>query len=281
MLNTCMTYLKYSDFPDRQQVINKIVERTRDKLISSLPLARLEFLEYPHHKTAICILSKVANPDVVVIYTYGGLIPHHFHYTPAGKIADKTHEAPQFTWEWIEHWLNQNVAIAIFDVPDYFIATAQRLAWVNSFYRMSSDRTREAKQTIDLLSDQFPESKITWFGISYGALDAAMISLEDTKLYKIISASGTWHVIPDRDAYNQGGRLDWYDVASAKTPVLIVMHEKEVFDHARDQMTKTESLLVTNNVSVADGHFFRCRQNAVVTAMCDWYRDKPIPKIIL
>lgn len=275
-----MTYLRHSEYPDRQRVISKMYEKHRDKMLSSCAIARLEFLEYPNHKTAICILSRVPNPDVVVAYTYGGLTPHHFKYDNKGKITDNTLKFHQFTWEWIDHWLEQGVAIAIFDVPDYFVVFNTGYGWVSSFYRTSNDRRREAKQMLELLKEQFPESKLCWFGISYGALDAAMISLEETPLHKIVSASGTWHRLEDRDEYQQGGRLDWYDVSNSKTPVLIVMHEKEVFDHARTQMTKTESLLVTNDVSADDGHFFRGRQSRVVTALCDWYRDKPIPKVI-
>lgn len=255
-------------------------EQHRNKIINSCKIAKLEFLEYPNHKTAVCILSRVENPDTVVAYTYGGLTPHHFQYNNQGKIVDNTLKFHQFTWEWIKYWLEQGVAVAIFDVPDYFTIYNTGYSWVSSFYRLSKDRLREAKQMIDMLSEQFPDAKLNWFGISYGALEAAMISLEDTKLHKIASASGTWHTIPDCDEYQQGARLDWYDVEQAKKPVLIIMHEKEVLDHVRLQMTKTDSLLVTNDVSEADGHFFRGKQKEVVATICNWFRDKPIPKVI-
>lgn len=264
----------------QHRVLTKIYERNRNNIIKSCKIAKLEFLKYPNHKTAICILSRVENPDVVVAYTYGGLTPHHFQYNTQGQIVDNTLKFHQFTWEWMEHWLNQGVAVAIFDVPDYFTIPDSTISWVSSFYRLSDDRRREAKQMLDLLSEQFPDAKLNWFGLSYGALDAAMISTENTQLHKIVSASGTWHRIADVDEFHQGGRLDWYDVTKATKPVLIVMHEKEVFDHARDQMSKTDSILVTNDVNAADGHFFRQRQDLVVAAICDWYRDKPIPKEI-
>lgn len=266
--------------PDRRQIIGKLSKRNMDKVIKSCTIAKLEFIQRPHHKTAICILSRVTDPDIVVAYTYGGLHPHHFHYNNQGDILDKTPHSLQFTWEWIDKWLDQGVAIAIFDVPDYFVIPDSDISWVSSFYRLSEDRKQEAKQMLNIVSAQFPSAKLNWFGISYGALDAAMISLEDTQLHKIVSASGTWHRLPGVDEYHQGGRLDWYDVERSTKPVLIVMHEKEVFDYAREQMAKTQSLLVTNDVSTDDGHFFRERQPQVVQAICDWLRDKPIPKVI-
>jgi alpha/beta superfamily hydrolase len=178
----------------------------------------------------------------------------------------------------MDKWLDQNVAVVIIDVPDYF--TAHGYPWVSSFYRLSSDRVRESKHCIELAEKRFPGASVNWVGLSYGALDAAMISLEDTNLKKIISASGTWYEKPDIDSHHQGARLTWYDVGKSTKPVLIVMHEKEVRDYVALQMSKTESITVTNDVSEDDGHFFRQRQVEVITAMCDWLRDKPVPKII-
>lgn len=266
-------------YPDRQELLNRVYHKQRSRALSNLAIAELAFLEYPNHKTAICTLSKTSTPDVVVVYTYGGLTPHHFYYQEDGTITDKTFPPyQQFTWEWIHHWLDNNVAVAILDVPDYF--TANGIGWVSSFYRMSADRRRESLQAIDLLANKFPNAKLTWFGISYGVGDAVNISLVDSRLYKIAMASGCWHVLNNLDVFHQGQRLDGYDVTDSKTPVLIIQHEKEVWEKAQDQMSKTESLLVTNNVSEDDGHFFRKRQQEVVTAICDWFRDKPIPKII-
>jgi hypothetical protein len=266
-------------YPDRHKVLTRIYERKRARILSSnLAICDLEHLTYPNHRTGICILSRVPNPDVVVAYTYGGHIPHHFYKQDDGTISDTTGEHHQFTWEWIEHWLDQNVAVAIFDVPDYFLAFGK--GWVSSFYRLSPDRVREAHQMLALLETRFPDSTLCWFGVSYGALEAAAISLEETNLHKIASSSGTWYTKPDIDLYHQGARLDWYTVADSKTPVLIVMHEKEVREKAQEQMQLTESLLVTNDVSEDDGHFFRERQAEVVAAICNWFRDKPIPKII-
>ena len=264
----------------RRQIIGKINKRSVDKIINSCAIARLEFIQRPHHKTAVCILSRVANPDTVVVYTYGGLNPHHFKYNNQGEIIDNTINFPQFTWEWMELWLDQGVAVAIFDVPDYFVIPLYNISWVSSFYRLTNDRGNEAIQLLDMLVAQFPSAKINWFGISYGALDAAMIGDRDSPLYKIVSASATWNRNTEFDEYHQGARLNHYDVTTSKKPVLIIMHEKEVCSHARDQMTKTDSLLVTNDVSAEDGHFFRGRQSQVVQAICDWFRDKPIPKVI-
>jgi hypothetical protein len=268
--------------PDREAVLLKIYERQRSAVLTKAKICELEFLEYPNHKTAVCILSRVENPDVVVVYAYGGLVPHHFYKTENGTVSDSTGPGTsmnrQFTWEWLDLWLDQNVAIAILDVPDYF--NAHGYPWVSSFYRLSKDRVRESKQCIELVKQRFPEASVNWFGLSYGALDSAMISLEHTDLKKIISASGTWYERPDIDLHHQGARLTWYDVEKSTKPVLIVMHEKEVHNYVKTQMSKTESITVTNDVSEEDGHFFRQRQVEVITAMCNWLRDKPIPKII-
>jgi hypothetical protein len=273
MLNTSMPY------PDRQELLHRVYTKQKARSLSGLQISEIEFLKYPKHQTSVCILSRVADPDTVVIYTYGGLTPHFFYYNADGTIADKTGDGIyQFTWEWMHYWLDQNVAVAIFDVPDYFVAYGK--GWVGSFYRESLDRRREALQVIDILSNKFPNATLNWFGISYGAIDVANISLIETKLHKIVSASGTWHVLDGVDKHHQGARLDNYDVTDSKTPMLIVMHEKEVWEKAQEQMSKTDSILVTNNVSAEDGHYFRKRQKEVITAICDWFRDKPIPKII-
>lgn len=267
-------------YPDRQQILKKIYTRKRDSILlgDDLAIRQLEYIERPHHKTAYVTLCRVPDPDAAVIYTYGGATPHHFHFDKNGNIKDHTDRYHQFTWEWMHHWLDQNVAVIIFDVPDYF--KAYEHPWVSSFYRASDDRLNESLQLIDLVEQKFPTATINWFGISYGAQDAANISLHKTKLHKIVSASATWHVLKDIDKYHQGARLDWYDVTKSTCPVLIVMHEKEVFKKAQEEMLKTQSILVTNSVSADAGHFFSKKEAEVITAMCDWYRDKPIPSLI-
>jgi len=266
-------------YPDRYEITQRIYAKKRDRVLSAdYAIKELDYLEYPRHKTAILTLSRVADPDVVVIYTYGGLVPHLFYKDSRGQITDHTGLHQQFTYDWINDWLDNNVAVAIFDMPSYFFANGH--PWASSFYRTSPDRLREARQTIDLMSQRYPAARIVWAGMSYGCQEAAMISLEDTQLYKIASISGTWHVLPNYDAYQQGTRLDWYSVEQARTPILIAMHEKEVFEKAREEMQKTDSILVTNDVSADDGHFFKHREKEVVTAICDWFRDQPIPKII-
>lgn len=270
-------------YPDRQNIINKLYERNKNRVLESqksFAINRLEFLKFPEHSTALYIISRVPNPDTVVLYTYGGLSPHHFYMDHmTNMVQDQTTgKNSQFTWEWIDHWLDQNVAIAIFDFPTYFIAN--HVGWVSSFYRLTDDRRRESLIALDLLANMFPTATLNWFGISYGALDAANISQVESPLRKIISSSATWHLVPGFDSYHQGGRLNDYDVSMSKKPVLVVMHEKEVQEHAQAQMNKTDSILVTNDVSKDDGHFFRGRQKEVVTAMCDWLRDRLIPPII-
>jgi hypothetical protein len=266
-------------YPDRQEILNKLYLRKRDNiLLGNLAIKQLEFIERNAHKTAYLTLSRVPDPDVVVIYTYGGTTPHHFYFTNAGKISDKTVKHHQFTWDWIDKWLDQGVAVVIFDVPSYFMAYEN--PWVTSFYRASEDRLTESFQLIDIVEQKFSNASINWFGISYGAQDAANISLHPSKLRKIVSASATWHVINGVDKFQQGARLDWYNVADSKCPVLIVMHEKEVFRKAQEEMLKTDSILVANFVPASEGHFFAKKETEVVQAICDWYRDKPIPKII-
>jgi hypothetical protein len=267
------------NYPDREELLNKIYQRKREKFFNSdFAICELNYLEYPHHKTAYVTVSKVHDPDIVVIYSYGGLVPHLFYKTDDGKITDKTGYNKQFTYEWIDYWLDQNVAVVILDMPDYFIANGH--PWANSFYRQSKDRLRETKHIVERITSEYPQSKICWAGLSYGAQEAAFISLEHTTLHKIASISGTWHVIPDVDEFCQGTRLDWYNVTDSNVPVLIVMHKKEVWEKAHEQMQLTDSILVTNDVSEEDGHFFRGRQQEVIKAICDWFRDKPVPKII-
>lgn len=266
-------------YPNRQEILDKLYLRNRNNiLLGDLAIKQLEFIERNAHKTAYLTISRVSDPDVAVIYTYGGVTPHHFHFDSNGQISDKTANHHQFTWDWIDKWLDQGVAVVIFDVPDYFMAYEN--PWVTSFYRTSEDRLAESFQLIDLVEAKFPNASINWFGISYGAQDAANISLHPSKVRKIVSASATWHVLNNVDKFQQGARLDWYDVNQSKCPVLIVMHEKEVFQKAQEEMLKTDSILVANFVSANEGHFFAKKEKEVVQAICDWYRGKPIPKII-
>jgi hypothetical protein len=266
-------------YPKREEVFRKWYLRRRDSILNTdRAICELDHLTYPNHTTAYLTLSNAPDPDVVVIYTYGGLTAHHFYKKDDGTIADNTETYHQFTYEWVEKWLANDVAFVVFDAPDYFVANGH--PFISSFYRRSPDRVRESKQLIDVLSAKFPNSKIVWAGLSYGAQEAAAISLEDTQLHKVANLSATWHVLADTDEFHQGARLDWYNVTDSKIPVLVVMHEKEVWDKAREQMQLTDSILVTNDVSADDGHFFRERQAEVIKAICDWFRDKPVPKII-
>ena len=268
-------------YPDKEEIRRRYYIKKREKFFSrDFAICDLDHLVYPHHKTPYLTLSNVADPDVVVIYTYGGLVPHHFYETPDGKISDKTGHHRQFTYHWIDEWLSQNVAMVIFDMPDYLVANGH--PWANSFYRKTEDRIRESKQLVDVIAEKYPNSKIVWAGISYGAQEAALISLEKTCLHKIANISGTWHTIPDMDQFHQGVRLDWYDVTQSTVPVLVVMHEKEAFEKAKLEMSKTDSILVTNpEVTMDEGHFFVNRETEVVSAICSWFRDNPALKIIL
>lgn len=267
-------------YPDKEEIRRRYYIKKREKFFSrDFAICELDHLEYPHHKTPYLTLCNVKDPDVVVIYTYGGLVPHHFYKTDEGTITDKTGFHRQFTYHWIDEWLKQNVAMVIFDMPDYLVANGH--PWANSFYRQTPDRIRESKQLIDIIANKYPNSKIVWAGISYGAQEAALVSLEETALHKIANISGTWHTIPDMDQFHQGVRLDWYNVTDSTKPVLVVMHEKETFEKASIEMTKTDSILVTNDdVTMDEGHFFLRRETEVVEAICNWFRDKTHPKII-
>lgn len=260
--------------PNKDQILRKMYQKKRDIALSNLAISELSFLEYPKHSTAICILSRVTNPDIVVAYTYGGTEPHIFSYDRYGNITEETEK--QFTWEWMPAWLDQNVAIAIIDVPSYF----GFVGLVPSLYRVTDDRKREIKQAVDVLSSRFPESKIVWHGLSYGAAEASVLSTEDTKLHKIAVSSAPWEFLEDHDTYHQGVRLNNYDVSTSKIPFLIAIHEKEIGNKATEQMQKTESVIVKNDVSLEDAHFFRGKQVEAITAMCNWFRDKPFAATI-
>lgn len=259
---------------DRNAILKKLYEKHRSLVVKDTVINELDFLEYPKHATAVYTLSKVQDPDYVVIYTYGGHNPHIFYNNDDGAVSELAEM--QFTWEWMHHWLDNNVAIAIFDMPDYF----KHSMFVPSFYRITSDRLREAKRVVEIVANKFPNSKLAWHGLSFGAIEAAKISLEDTQISKVILSSATWHTLDDHDTYHQGVRLNWYNVEDAKVPVLIVQHQTEKFEYATEQMTKTDSITVNNDVPQDDGHFFRGRQLQVVNAMCDWLRDNTIPKEI-
>jgi len=249
-------------------------QKKRETALANLEVAELSFLEYPNHKTAICIISRVPNPDVVVAYTYGGIEPHIFSYDQYGNITENTEK--QFTWEWMPTWLDQGVAIAIIDVPSYF----GMVGLVPSLYRLTSDRKREIMQSIDVLGERFPDAKIVWHGLSYGTAEASILSMEDTKLHKIAMSSAPWEWLDGHDLYHQGVRLNNYDSSMSKVPLLIAIHEKEIGNKALEEMQKTEHIIIKNDVSLEDAHFFRGRQVEAITAMCDWFRDKPIPKTI-
>ena len=259
---------------DRKEVLKKIYKKHRDATLRDLLIKELDFLEYPNHRTAVYTISKVQDPDYVVIYTYGGHSPHLFYTNDDGGIDELTEI--QFTWEWMQYWLDNNVAIAIFDMPDYF----KHSMFVPSFYRITDDRMRESRQVVDLLESKFPNAKLAWHGLSFGAAEAAKISLQQTKISKVILSSATWHLLDDHDTYHQGVRLNWYNVESATIPVLIVQHETEKFEYVAEQMTKTDSITVKNDVPQEDGHFFRQRQSQVVNSICNWLRGNPIPKVI-
>jgi hypothetical protein len=259
---------------DRNVILKKLYEKHRAAAVKDTVINELDFLKYPQHNTAIYTLSKVQDPDYVVIYTYGGHNPHIFHTINDGVVSELAEM--QFTWEWMHHWLDNNVAIAIFDMPDYF----RHNMFVPSFYRLTPDRMRESKQVVELIASKFPNSKLAWHGLSFGAIEAAKISLEDTRISKVILSSATWHTLHDHDAYHQGVRLNWYNVADATVPVLIVQHQTEKFEYVTEQMTKTDSITVKNDVPQDDGHFFRGRQMQVVNAMCNWLRNTTIQREI-
>ena len=260
--------------PHQFLIYEKTKEKNRRDIISNVVIQELEFLEYPKHKTAVYILSNVPDPDCVVIYTYGGTMPHMFERNADGEIVENS--KVQFTWEWMRYWLGQGVAMVIFDMPDYFKASMH----VTSFYRTSNDRLRESIEVVKRVKDRFPDSKIVWHGLSYGTNEAAKISQVDCGLDSVILSSAPWHVAADFDEYHQGARLDWYDVSTSKVPVLIVQHQLEKFEKAIEEMNKTDSITVTNTVTQDDGHFFRRRQSTVVKHICDWARGHPIPKEI-
>jgi hypothetical protein len=264
--------LAYS--PRQLFIFEKVKEKNRKEATNNLVINELEFMEYPVHRTAIYYLSRVKNPDYVVIYTYGGTNPHIFHYNEQGEIAEEC--KLQFTWEWMDKWLSNNVAIAILDVPTYFRINSS----LPSSYRNTPDRLRECLQAIDCVAARFPHAKIAWHGMSYGCIEASRISLLETKVEKVVLTSGPFHILEGWDEYHQGARLDKYDVSQAKVPVLIAHHKTEVFDKAKEEMAKTDSILVTNSSTSSDGHYFRRRQIRVVAAICDWIRGNDFPREI-
>jgi hypothetical protein len=260
--------------PHQLLVLEKTKEKNRRNSIKDLLVHELHYLEYPNHRTAVYVLSKVEDPDYAVIYTYGGTIPHMFSIDENDNIVEAC--KIQFTWEWMQHWLNQNVAVIIFDMPDYFKANMS----TPSFYRISNDRMRESLALVDLVNTRFPESKIAWHGLSYGCHEAARMSQVDSLVEKTVLSSAPWHVLDDVDQFHQGLRMDWFNTDTVIKPMLVVQHITEKHERAAQEMSKFDSVTVTNNVTEHDGHFFRKRQAAVVKLICDWLRSHPIPKEI-
>lgn len=260
--------------PRQLLIFEKTKEKNRKAAVKDLAINELDYLEYPMHRTAIYYMSRVENPDYVVIYTYGGTIPHIFRYNENGEIVEAC--KLQFTWEWMEKWLSNNVAIAILDAPSYFQVNMS----MPSSYRLTNDRMRECLHCIDRVAERFPNSKLAWHGLSYGTIEASRLSELDTKLEKIVLSSAPFHVLENWDEFHQGVRLDKYDVSKATVPVLIVQHVTEKFEKATEEMNKTDSITVTNRNTPADGHYFRRRQIRVVKAICDWIRGHEIQKEI-
>jgi len=260
--------------PRQLIVLEKTKEKNRKQATAGLAINELEYMEYPKHRTAIYYLSRVENPDYVMIYTYGGTIPHIFYQSESGEILEEC--KLQFTWDWMGKWLDSNIAVAILDVPTYFRVNSS----LPSSYRMTNDRMRECLQAIDCVAARFPESKIVWNGMSYGSIEASRVSMLETKLEKVILTSAPFHVLEGWDDYHQGVRLNWYDVTQAKVPVLIVQHETEKHEKAAEEMSKTDSITVTNSSTAADGHYFKRRQLRVIEAVCNWIRGNDFPREI-
>lgn len=260
----------------RDLLLKKIQGKKRNAASKDAVLNELDFLSYPQHSTALYTISNVQEPEHVVIYSYGGYLPHLFHYTDDNVVEE--HVVGQFTWDWIGYWVERNIAVVIMDMPDFY----KHSMFVPSLYRYSNGRKRECLDAIDLVSKKFPSAKLTWAGFSFGCSEASTVSLEDTKLDKIVVCSGTWHLLDGFDEWHQGARLHWYDVEHSKKPVLIVQHTQEKFEKATEQMTKTDSITVSNSeVSKDDGHFFKNKERSVAHAIIDWIQDKPYPKEIL
>jgi len=261
--------------PRQLIVLEKTKEKNRRQATADLVINELEYMEYPFHRTAIYYMSRVENPDYVMIYTYGGTIPHMFYQSESGEILEEC--KLQFTWEWMGKWLDNNIAVAILDVPTYFRVNSS----LPSSYRMTDDRMRECLQAIDYVATRFPNARIAWNGMSYGSVEAARVSMVSTRVEKVILTSAPFHRLEGWDEYHQGTRLDWYDVAQAKAPVLIVQHKTEVHEKAAEEMSKTDSITVSNSSTPNDGHYFKRRQVRVVAAVCNWIRGIDYPKEIL
>ena len=268
-----MNSLAYS--PRQLIVLEKTKEKNRKQATADLVINELEYMEFPFHRTAIYYLSRVANPDYVMIYTYGGTIPHMFYKSASGEILEEC--KLQFTWDWMGKWLANNIAVAILDVPSYFRVNSS----LPSSYRITDDRMRECLQAIKCTAEKFPESKIVWNGMSYGSIEASKISLASTQVEKVILTSAPFHRLDGWDDYHQGQRLDWYDVSQATVPVLIVQHKTEKHEKAELEMSKTDSITVSNSSTPSDGHYFKRRQIRVVDAVCNWIRDQDFPREIL
>ena len=260
--------------PRQLIVLEKTKEKNRRQATENLAINELEYMEYPAHRTAIYYLSRVANPDYVMIYTYGGTIPHMFYQSPSGEILEEC--KLQFTWDWMGKWLDNNIAVAILDVPSYFRVNSS----LPSSYRMTDDRMRECLHAIDCVANRFPDAKIAWNGMSYGSVEAARVSMVETRVDKIVLTSAPFHLLDGWDEYHQGVRLDWYDVHQAKSPVLIVQHKTEKHEKATEEMSKTDSITVCNSSTDVDGHYFRRRQIKVIAAVCDWIRGNDYPREI-
>lgn len=260
----------------RDLLLKKIQSKKRNSVVKDAVINELDFLKYPQHSTALYTISNVPNPEHVVIYTYGGYLPHLFYYNEEESVDE--HVIGQFTWDWIGYWLERNVAIVIMDMPDFY----KHSMFVPSLYRYSNGRKQECLDAIDLVAKKFPNSHLTWVGFSFGCSEASTVSIEDTKLDKVVLCSGTWHLLDGFDEWHQGARLHWYDTGLSKKPVLVVQHLLEKFEKATEQMLKTDSITVANmDVSKDDGHFFKHKERIVAHAIIDWILDNTYPKEIL
>ena len=233
-------------------------------------------------ETPVTILSKVNDPDMVVVYIPGGTAALGLASKP-NKVSASIPNA--FTWRWLSLWLERGVAVATVDFPTKFYKKGMPPA-----ERSSAERIDMLLNIIGDIRESYPRAIIVGYGHSYGAIEMSLLSQYNV-LDKIVVGSGAWNASPDttdKEAKVFARPLG----TDLGVPILIVQHEHDLTPKCN--IAKVKHMMEHNDSIVVSGgtphlgeyglepgpHFFSSQENEVAKNIILWLRDRPFNKFI-
>ena len=252
-------------------------------LLLAAPLAAQEIVTLPVREDATqsyLLLAPNAPPQAVAVLFPGG--PGLLRLRAAS--GQPQFSPNNFLVRSREHFVVAGVALGIFDAPSDY-----QIEGMPNAFRKSAQHTADVRRVVSDLKVRFPGVPVFLIGTSMGTVSAAYVGRELATEVAGVVLTASVFVSSGRRSKHGDSNLSDFDLASIKTPMLIVHHREDAcsitpYGDASQRAGKIPLISVRGGdpptsepCESQSRHGFLGKERATVEALVRWMLKKPHP----